>query len=131
MDTPFYLERVVDLFKAEMKENVVGIYLHGSLAMGCFNPAKSDIDLLVVANNNLTKEENKAIAKRILKFHEDLTNARGIELSIVLESSLKDFVYPTPFEFHYSDFHSAYCCHLSSGNYIIRQTASYGFHAYS
>ena len=24
------------------------VYLHGSLAMGCFNPEKSDIDMIVV-----------------------------------------------------------------------------------
>jgi hypothetical protein len=28
-----------------LKENLVGMYLHGSLAMDCFNPARSDIDL--------------------------------------------------------------------------------------
>ncbi|MDO4667672.1 MAG: nucleotidyltransferase domain-containing protein [Streptococcus sp.] len=35
-------------------ENLVGIYLHGSVAMGCFNDKKSDIDLLVVVNNDIT-----------------------------------------------------------------------------
>ena len=29
-------------------ENLAGVYLHGSLAMGCFNPRKSDLDLLTV-----------------------------------------------------------------------------------
>ncbi|HJW82735.1 MAG TPA: hypothetical protein VJ754_00380, partial [Anaerolineae bacterium] len=29
-------------------ENLVGVYLHGSLALGCFNPAQSGVDLLVV-----------------------------------------------------------------------------------
>ena len=36
--------------KEILGENLVGIYLHGSLAMGCFNPQKSDIDLIIVVN---------------------------------------------------------------------------------
>ena len=27
-----------------LKDNLIGVYLHGSSVMGCFNPAKSDID---------------------------------------------------------------------------------------
>ena len=34
----------VDIFGKDL----TGVYLHGSLAMGCFNPQKSDIDLMVV-----------------------------------------------------------------------------------
>ena len=34
--------------------NLTGIYLHGSAAMGCFNDKKSDIDLLVVVKNDIS-----------------------------------------------------------------------------
>ncbi|MFD1776220.1 aminoglycoside adenylyltransferase domain-containing protein [Paenibacillus rhizophilus] len=105
MDTRHALDQLVQLFKEEMTDNLAGIYLHGSLAMGCFNPAESDIDLLVVAYEKLSVETNKRIAKRLLALHDELPNRRGIELSIILESCLTDFVYPTPFEFHYSDYH--------------------------
>ena len=27
-------------------ENLVGLYLHGSIAFGCFNPQKSDVDYI-------------------------------------------------------------------------------------
>lgn len=105
MDTQFYLGKIVDLFKKELKDNLTGIYLHGSLAMGCFHPDKSDIDLLIVAKNKLTAEDNKRISRMLLSFHDELPNQRGIEVSILLEAYLKDFVHPTPFEFHYSDYH--------------------------
>lgn len=105
LDTQYYLDRAVDLFKEEMDSNLVGVYLHGSLAMGCFNPNKSDIDLLIIAQEKLSTENSKRIAKKLLKLHESMPNKRGIEVSIILESYLKDFVYPTPFEFHYSDYH--------------------------
>jgi len=41
------LESFVERNKEILEDSLVGIYLHGSAAMGCFNPAKSDIDLLV------------------------------------------------------------------------------------
>lgn len=41
------LDEIVDESKMIFKEDLTGIYLHGSLAMGCFNPKKSDIDLMI------------------------------------------------------------------------------------
>jgi predicted nucleotidyltransferase len=105
LNTQFHLDKIVTLFKKELKENLKGIYLHGSLAMGCFNPNKSDIDLLVVVRENLTTKNKKRMAKMALSLHDELPNERGIEFSIILETYLKTFVHPTPFEFHYSDFH--------------------------
>ncbi|MGN7470776.1 aminoglycoside adenylyltransferase domain-containing protein [Brevibacillus sp. SAFN-007a] len=105
MDIESYLQKIVATFRMAMKDNLVGIYLHGSLAMGCFNPNNSDIDLLIVAKNKLSIDEQKAITKHVLLLHNDLPSGRGIELSIVLESFVKNFVYPTPFEYHYSDYH--------------------------
>ena len=37
-----------------IKDNLTGIYLHGSAVMGCFNPEKSDLDLIVVVNEPQT-----------------------------------------------------------------------------
>ena len=48
------LDEIVDKSKIIFKDNLTGIYLHGSLAMGCFNPNKSDIDLIIVIKNNIT-----------------------------------------------------------------------------
>ncbi|MGG4143053.1 DUF4111 domain-containing protein [Paenibacillus algorifonticola] len=45
-----------------------------------------------------------------------MPNDRGIELSIILEDYLLHFVYPTPFEFHYSDLHREN--YQSDDNYI-------------
>ncbi|WP_163859008.1 aminoglycoside adenylyltransferase domain-containing protein [Paenibacillus elgii] len=99
------LDTITDLFKEELNENLAGIYLHGSLAMGCFNPDKSDIDLLVVAKRKVTAETSRRIANKLLAIDDELPNKGGIELSVVLESILGQFVYPTPFEFHYSPLH--------------------------
>lgn len=105
MNIQFYLDKIVALFKEELKENLVGIYLHGSLATGCFNPKKSDIDFFVVIKEKLTTENNKRITKMALSLHDEMPIERGIEFSIILETHLKPFIYPTPVEFHYSDYH--------------------------
>jgi streptomycin 3"-adenylyltransferase len=105
MNTQFYLDKIVTLFKEELKENLLGIYLHGSLAMGCFNPIRSDIDFIVVVEEKLTAINQKRIASMVLSLNEEMSNERGIEFSIILETHLKPFIYLTPFEFHYSDYH--------------------------
>lgn len=105
MQTLAYLDQAVDLFKEELGTNLSGIYLHGSLAMGCFHPEKSDIDLLVVVHDKLSADVSRSLASQIVAFHESLPNRRGIEFSIVLKTYLTNFVYPTPFEFHFSEAH--------------------------
>ena len=42
-----------------LREKLVGIYVHGSIAFGCFNWARSDIDFLVVVNESLSQVEKE------------------------------------------------------------------------
>jgi len=100
-----YLDKFVSLFKGELEENLSGIYLHGSLAMGSFHPSRSDVDFIVVIKEGMTAAIKKRIAKLVLVLDDEMPNERGLEFSVVLESHLKNFVYPTPCEMHYSDFH--------------------------
>ncbi|WP_236013414.1 aminoglycoside adenylyltransferase domain-containing protein [Paenibacillus glycanilyticus] len=104
-DIDAFLEKAVSIFRSILSDNLTGIYLHGSLAMGCFNPQKSDIDLILVVKNKLSKEELQLMTRHILLLDHDLTGSNGIELSIILESYAKEFSYPTPFEYHYSESH--------------------------
>ncbi|MBP1994410.1 aminoglycoside adenylyltransferase domain-containing protein [Paenibacillus eucommiae] len=105
MDTQVkrHLDTFTALFVEELKENLSGIYLHGSLAMGCFNPSRSDIDLLVVVKRKLSRTGIKRIVRDVLVLHEGMTN--GLEFSVILDENLALFDYPTPFELHYSDYH--------------------------
>lgn len=48
------LNEIVKQSKKLLGVELVGIYLHGSMAMGCFNSDKSDIDLLIVIKNSIT-----------------------------------------------------------------------------
>ncbi|MGF7059150.1 aminoglycoside adenylyltransferase domain-containing protein [Brassicibacter mesophilus] len=96
------LDIVVERYRKELDENLVGIYLHGSLAMGCYTNT-SDIDILVVVREPIDMNEKKNLIHSII-YLENLPK-KGIEMSIILEKYARKFVYPTPFELHYSDYH--------------------------
>jgi len=85
-------------------DNLVGVYLHGSAAMGCFHEQMSDIDLLVVVHTDIPDR----IKRRFMDMAVEL-NAyapkKGIEFSIVKKAVCKPFLYPTPFELHFSNAH--------------------------
>ncbi|CAM3719478.1 aminoglycoside adenylyltransferase domain-containing protein [Marinicrinis lubricantis] len=105
MDPWKYTDSFVDICKEVFTDRLEGIYLHGSLAMNCFNPSGSDIDFIVIVNDRLTQEQSKKLASKVLALHDEMPNERGIEFSVILKDHLRPFKYPTPFEFHYSDFH--------------------------
>jgi streptomycin 3"-adenylyltransferase len=103
-----YYQTVIDNFssmsQAMIGENLIGIYLHGSMAMGCFNPNKSDIDLLVVIDDNLSDMQKMEFMKQVVRLNEEAP-AKGLELSIVKREYCNPVVYPTPFELHFSPMH--------------------------
>lgn len=87
-----------------IKKPLTGIYLHGSLAMGCFNPEKSDIDLIVVIENKISDRQKMRFMEQVVRLNERAP-AKGLELSIVERTYCKPFVYPTPYELHFSPDH--------------------------
>ena len=98
------LTRFTQMSRDILGRNLLGIYLHGSLAMGCFNPKKSDIDLLLVVEDEPTDEEKLAFMQQVVLLNEKAP-AKGIELSMVTRSTVNPFVYPTPFVLHFSPMH--------------------------
>ena len=98
------LDRFVSLCRETFAENLTGVYLHGSMAMGCFNPQKSDIDLLAVVHGEPTDEEKLRFMQQLVILNEEAP-AKGIEMSIVTEAAVKPFVHPTPFVLHFSPMH--------------------------
>ncbi|MGF7035190.1 streptomycin 3'-adenylyltransferase [Paenibacillus mucilaginosus] len=99
------VDTLAALLENELKEQLTGIYLHGSLAMGGFHPEHSDIDVLVVVKRKLTQEEKKRIARGLLAFEERLPGGGGVELSVITASSMEHWKHPASFEFHYSAAH--------------------------
>lgn len=85
-------------------DNLVGIYLHGSAVMGCFNNQKSDIDLLIVIKDGISNEVKRQYMDMVVELNQRAPE-KGIELSVVREEVCNPFVYPTPFELHFSVAH--------------------------
>ncbi|MCF0147765.1 MAG: DUF4111 domain-containing protein [Clostridium sp.] len=86
------------------KENLIGIYLHGSIAMECFNPMKIDLDILFVVENQITDFQKKKFMDVIVALN-DIAPAKGIEMSLVRSKYCKNFTYPTTFDLHFSNMH--------------------------
>lgn len=100
------LQEFVEGSKRILRDDLVGVYLHGSAVMGCFNPEKSDIDLIVVADRPLSDPVKRAFMEMVVEYN-GLGPAKGIEMSVVLRKACRPFVYPTPYELHFSAGHLA------------------------
>jgi len=78
----------------------VGIYLHGSLALGGFNPEQSDLDLLVVTERPLTPEIKRRLIKLLLQLSKQ---PYPIEISFLSRRDLNPWRHPTPYQLHFSE----------------------------
>ena len=67
--------------------NLVGVYLHGSLAMGCFNPDKSDVDILVIIHKKSSHKERRELADLLIRFTPEAPK-KGFEISMLTELQL-------------------------------------------
>ena len=103
-DARLLLAETAEDYRKILKENLVGIYEHGSLSFGCFRWEVSDIDFLTVVRRPLTQAEKEGLICTLLERRENAPD-KGFEMSVVLQEHLKPFVYPTPFELHYSNGH--------------------------
>lgn len=94
------LDQFVDSLCEIGGENLLGVYLHGSLAMRCFQPGRSDLDLLVLLAQPLTPEQRRACAQMLLQ----LSGAPSpIEISFLHRRQFEPWRRPTPFDFHFSE----------------------------
>ncbi len=98
------LDKFVAGSREVLGQNLTGIYLHGSAVMGCFQPEKSDLDLLLVVKEEISDDAKRQFMNMVVELNKQAP-AKGLELSIVKENVCKPFVYPTPFELHFSVAH--------------------------
>ena len=117
---PQLVRRQVNDFISGLSEilasNLVGVYLHGSLAMGCFNPNASDIDLIVVTRRRVGTRKSKLAALALAVSSKPFP----IEVTSFSGRDLKPWHYPTSFDFHFSeDWRKAY----ESGSAFRRMVA--------
>jgi predicted nucleotidyltransferase len=99
------IERLLDGVREVLGEDVVGAYLHGSAVLGGGGP-RSDVDVIAVARRRTSVDEKRRLATLLL----EVSGRRGavgpprpIEFDLVVESEIRPWRYPPPFDLHYSE----------------------------
>ncbi len=99
------LERVADLVRDILGPDAIGAYLLGSAVLGGLRP-ESDLDVLVVATRQTTRDEKRRLIARLLAISGRPAPEgrwRRVELTIVVESEVKPWRFPPRFDFQYGD----------------------------
>ncbi len=94
------INSLVMMVKTVLEDQLIGLYLHGSLSMGCFNPTRSDLDFLVVTTKNLNGEIKRVIIEKLLVLSK---SPCPIEISFLTPMNFLPWQFPTPFDLHYSE----------------------------
>jgi predicted nucleotidyltransferase len=81
-----------------LRDDLIGIYLYGSLAMECFNPKSSDIDIILIARKGLSKAQRKKIIGYLKGV---CSKSKRIELSILCEEVVQNPQYPIMVDLHF------------------------------
>lgn len=81
---------------------LVGVYVHGSLAMGSYHRERSDIDVLAVVQHALHPEIREAVAQLFVRLSDMRPVPGDLEATVVQERYARSYTHPTPVEVHYS-----------------------------
>lgn len=99
-ETKTFVLEVSDRFKLLIPD-LMGAYLHGSLAMGGFNPHTSDVDLLFISKAALMKSTKDELAYVCMELS---GQPHPLEVHVLSKHQLEQWNHPSSFEFHYSDY---------------------------
>ncbi len=93
---------VLEELEAQVRDllgpNLRGMYVYGSLAFECYNPARSDVDVLVVTRRRMAPETRRALSSVLRRLEE----VARLEISFLSRADLEPWRYPTPFDYHFS-----------------------------
>ncbi len=108
-DLPKSFRKQVYELNEEVKDKIgsqyVGAYIHGSLALGGFQLNSSDLDLLIVVQDELSKQVKENLTKFFLLCS---TKTFPIEVSILSVNHLTSWTYPSSFTYHFSEYWRAF-----------------------
>jgi hypothetical protein len=94
-----YLDRVVSTLGDHLGADLIGVYLHGSLAMGAFQPGRSDVDLLAVCAGPLSRERRRNLGHALVAIPGPSFGG-DLEFSLVTESAVRARSLAPAFEIH-------------------------------
>ena len=98
------LDKLTDAYCDILRKNFVGLYVHGSIALGCFNPIKSDIDYICVVHEEPDDESKLRIMQENLLL-EPFAPKKGLEMHVLRLVDCLHPAHPIPFCLHYSPAH--------------------------
>ena len=98
-DVEQYLGRVVSALRDHLGSGLLGVYLHGSLAMDAFTPGRSDIDVLAVCAAPLSAARSEAVGTALAAIPAPASGV-DLEFSLITESAARTPSAAPPFEVH-------------------------------
>jgi streptomycin 3"-adenylyltransferase len=99
--------QVVALVRQVLGDAVLGVYLHGSGALGPLHPT-SDIDLFAVTNRRTTEVERRDLIERLLPISgpgDPTGRSRSVNLEIVAQDDVRPWRYPAWLDFQFGDWY--------------------------
>jgi streptomycin 3"-adenylyltransferase len=84
---------------------LIGVYLHGSAALGDYDPARSDIDVLAVCAATLEAGERARLGAALGREGLPCPARAGLEFSLVTQAAARDPSRTPPYELHGWDEH--------------------------
>ncbi|MBB2182185.1 DUF4111 domain-containing protein [Lachnospiraceae bacterium MD1] len=99
-DVKEQIKQVTDIWLDCIGEAVVGIYLHGSMVLDSFVEGVSDIDIIIICDKRLSREERLSVAEKIIEID---CKPSHLEMSAIWINDLNPWKHPVPCQFHYSD----------------------------
>jgi hypothetical protein len=96
-----YLDDLVSVLRGHLGARLVGVYLHGSLGMGAFDPERSDVDIVAICAESLSRSRRLAMGRALAAIPRPPSGG-DLEFSLVTEAVARA-PSPTPsFEVHVS-----------------------------
>jgi aminoglycoside adenylyltransferase-like protein/nucleotidyltransferase-like protein len=82
-----------------LADNLIGVYLHGSGVLGGLRP-RSDLDVITVVTRPLSSDEKQRLASVLPEISK---RPRHLDFDLVVQSEIRPWRFPPPFDFHYSE----------------------------
>lgn len=95
-----YVQTLAERTATILHRALVGTYLHGSAVLGGFAPTRSDLDLLVVTTGPLDASTKQQLATALAPQALPCPAVRGLELSVVTQTTTLAPTPTPPFELH-------------------------------
>ncbi|HET6453527.1 MAG TPA: aminoglycoside adenylyltransferase domain-containing protein [Armatimonadota bacterium] len=102
-------------------DDLIGVYLYGSLARGCYHAGPSDVDTIVVTRRDCTESEHPAI----LRVHQEA--GAPVDAVFVTEEQLNADVFPTPISFLVKPIEGHKIVHVPEGrgDFLLQRQDAY------